>query len=147
MYARKMLKSDTTLDAKFTIRNLPHFTWSRAKPTRLYMKKWVNFSRLPTSPTRVDLGLEKGAPGWRCVKGWPGYRVNANRNLFVYRPGLARQPGLTVKPGSCKGSLSIFDICNPNPILNFANDRHSSIYHTRFRLGMCALNLYLYSIQ
>jgi hypothetical protein len=45
--------------------------------------------------------LEKGAPGWRGVKGWPGYRVNANRNLFV--DGLTRagkptrvdgQPGL-----------------------------------------------------
>jgi hypothetical protein len=90
-----------TLGAKFAIMNLPHFTWSRVKPTRLYMKKWTNFSRVHTSPTRVDPGLEKGAPGWRGVKGWPGYRVNANRDLFV--DGLTRagkstrvdsQPGL-----------------------------------------------------
>jgi hypothetical protein len=72
-----MLKYDMMLGAKFTIGNLPHFTWSRVKPTRLYMKKWVNFSHL------ANLGLEKGALGWRGVKSWPGCHVNANRNLFV----------------------------------------------------------------
>ena len=33
-------------------------------------------------------GREKAAPGWQRVKGWPGYHVNANRDLFV--DGLTR---------------------------------------------------------
>ena len=39
------------------------------RSTRVYMKIYAQFSRLHTSPARVNPGLEKGAPGWRGVKG------------------------------------------------------------------------------
>jgi hypothetical protein len=78
-----------TLGAKFTIRDLPHF-----------------------ASTRVDPGLEKGAAGWRGVKGWPGYRVNAiNRDLFV--DGLTRAGKPTrvdSQPGAYKGGQSVIQV-------------------------------------
>ena len=39
------------------------------RSARVYMKNCAQFSRLHTSPTRVNPGLEKGAPGRRGVKG------------------------------------------------------------------------------
>jgi hypothetical protein len=78
------------IGAKFTI------TWSRVKPTQ-----HEEMSRLFMRSHLANPGLERGAPGWRGVKSWPGYRVNANRDLFV--DGLTRagkptrvdsQPGL-----------------------------------------------------
>ena len=39
------------------------------RSTRVYMKTYAQFSRLHTLPTRVNPGFEKGAPGWRGVKG------------------------------------------------------------------------------
>ena len=47
--------------ASFDINVRVYFVLFRS--TRVYMKIYAQFSRLYTSPTRVNPGLEKGAPG------------------------------------------------------------------------------------
>ena len=43
--------------------------------------------------------------------------------------------------------VTFFDLPVPNVIYNLSNDRFSSVYHTRLRLGACALNSYLFKIR
>ena len=57
--------------------------------TRVYIKIYAQFSRLHASPARVNPGLEKGAPGWRGVKGLT--RLSCKRYFF--------DPGWQVSPG------------------------------------------------